>query len=270
MSIGNTRKKTTWSYSRTTCFGNCKYEYYLNYIVKDYELYPPEGNYYADVGKLVHEILAMYFQGELSKDDVYQYFISYYDDYIENKVSPKIMDKTYFNIADYFANFDIDWINNYEILGAEVEERFKVGKYNFVGYIDLLLRDKRDNKLVVLDHKSSSYPFMLNGEVKANSKESFEKYKKQMYLYCHAVHERTGEWPKEMTWNHYKDGGRLATIPFIMSEYKEIMKWFKESLAEIEAEEDFPANLNYFYCNNLCKFRKSCEYKELGGGRNLS
>ena len=107
---------------------------------------------------------------------------------------------------------------------------------------------------------------MLNGEVKANSKESFEKYKKQMYLYCHAVHERTGEWPKEMTWNHYKDGGRLATIPFIMSEYKEIMKWFKESLAEIEAEEVFPANLNYFYCNNLCKFRKSCEYKEFGGG----
>lgn len=49
--------KMRWSYSRLTSFEHCKYEFYLNYIVNDDEEYLSEGNFYAEVGSFVHEIL---------------------------------------------------------------------------------------------------------------------------------------------------------------------------------------------------------------------
>ena len=54
-------QKERWSYSRTACFANCKYEYYLKYILKDDEMYLPEGNYYSEVGSFMHDILAKIF-----------------------------------------------------------------------------------------------------------------------------------------------------------------------------------------------------------------
>ena len=90
---------------------------------------------------------------------------------------------------------------------------------------------------------------------------SFESYKKQMYLYCHAIHQAYGEFPKEITWNHFKDGGQFATIPFIQSEYEEAMKWFKDTIKTIEIEEAFEPSEDFFYCSNLCNFRHSCEYR---------
>lgn len=253
--------KKPYSYSRVTSFGHCKYEFYLDYIINDNKQYLSEGNYYAEVGSFVHEILAMIFNGELDVDDAAQYFIDHYEDNVFYKVKQSTMDKTFELIADYFANLDLDWLKDYDILGVELEKKFTVGKYKFIGFIDLLLRDKRDGKIVVLDHKSSEYPFKKNGEIKKKSQQSFESYKRQMYLYCHAVHQSCGEFPKEITWNHFKDGGQFATIPFIQSEYDEAIKWFQDMIGVIEVEEDFAPSEDFFYCFNLCNFRNSCEYK---------
>ena len=120
-------------------------------------------------------------------------------------------------------------------------------------------------KIVVIDNKSSEYPFRLDGKVKAKSKQSFENYKKQMYLYSYAVMEKYGEFPKEITWNHFKDGGKFATIPFIKAEYDEAVKWFVDTIHNIEKEQNFEPNEDFFYCHNLCNFRHSCEYVKTGG-----
>ena len=167
-SQGNDRK-TRWSYSRATCFGHCKYEFYLDYIINDDNQYLSEGNFYAEVGSYVHEILAMVFKGELKVEDALQYYIDNYDNYVCYKVKKSTMEKSYETIADYFASLDIEWLKDYEILGVELEQRFTVDGYDFIGFIDLLLRDKRDGKIVVLDHKSSEYPFKKNGEIKKKS-----------------------------------------------------------------------------------------------------
>lgn len=252
--------KVRWSYSRATCFGHCKYEFYLNYIINDDEKYLSEGNYYAEIGSYVHGILEKIFKGELKVEDALQYYLDNYKDNVFYKVKQSTMDKTYALLADYFAELDISWIEDYEIIGVELKTEFKLDNYDFIGYIDLLLRDKRDGKIVVLDHKSTEYPFKRNGELKKKSLHSFEQYKKQMYLYCYAVHQIYGEYPKEMTWNHFKDGGKFATIPFIKKEYDEVMQWFRDTLAIIEKEEEFKPSEDFFYCSTLCNFRKSCEY----------
>lgn len=166
-------------------------------------------------------------------------------------------------LADYFASLDIDWLKDYEILGVEKEVKFKLDEYDFIGYIDLLLRDRRDNKIIIIDHKSSEYPFKQNGEVKKNSLQGFELYKKQMYLYCHAVYQMYGEFPKEITWNHFKDDGKFATIQFSKDDYDKTIKWFMDTLKIIESENEYEPTQDYFYCHNLCNFRSSCEYKNM-------
>lgn len=260
-STSNGKPITRWSYSRTTCFCHCKYEFYLNYVINDDEQYLSESNYYAEIGSYVHEILAKIFSNELKVEDSLDYFIEHYDDYVFYKVRKSTMDKTFGLIADYFASLDIDWLKDYEILGVELETNFKLDNYDFIGFIDLLLRDKRDGKIIVIDHKSSEYPFTSNGKVKKNSQNSFDLYKKQMYLYCHAINQIYGEYPKEITWNHFKDGGKFATIPFVKDEYDETIKWFRNTLKTIEKEKDYEPSEDFFYCNNLCNFRNSCEYK---------
>ena len=251
-----------WSYSRLSSFGNCKYEFYLNYIVNDDDEYLAEGNFYAENGSFVHEILAKIFNGELAVEDAAQYYIDNYDDNVFYKVKQSTMDKTFELCANYFAEVDFNWLKDYEILGIEMKNTFEIGEYEFIAYIDLLLRDKRDGKIVVMDHKSTEYPFKVNGGIKKNSEHSFNSYKKQMYLYCYAVKQKYGEFPKEITWNHFKEGGKFATIPFNEDEYNETIDWFKNTIHEAEKEENFEATLDYFYCKNLCSFRNCCEYSK--------
>lgn len=254
--------KMCWSYSRLTTFEHCKYEFYLNYIVNDDEKYLSEGNFYAEVGNFVHEILAEIFNGKLTPDEASQYYIDNFDNNVFYKTRQSVMDKSFESCADYFSSVDFSWLNDYEIFGVEREVKTKIEGYNFIGYIDLLLRDKRDGGIVILDNKSSKYPFKNNGEIKSKLKQNFESYKKQLYLYSYAVKEEYDEFPKELKWNHFKDDGKISTIPFDTNEYEDTIKWFVKIISNIENEADYEPTQNYFYCNNLCNFRSSCEYKE--------
>lgn len=252
--------KMRWSYSRLTSFEHCKYEFYLNYIINDNDQYLSESNFYAEVGSFVHEILATIFNGELTPNEASQYYIDNFKKNVCHEVQKTIMDKTFETCADYFANADFSWLKDYEILGVEKKVEFQLEKYDFVGYIDLLLRDKRDSKIVIVDHKSSVYPFNGKGEICYRARETFPKYKMQMYLYSYSVMKIYGEFPKEITWNHFKCGGKFATIPFKKDEYDAAVKWFVDTIHNIERENDYGATLDYFYCTNICNFRNSCEY----------
>ena len=252
--------KMRWSYSRLSNFDTCKYGFYLNYIINNDEEYLSEGNFYAETGSFMHEILAMIFSGTMSPDDALQYYIENFDENVFYEVKPSTREKTYELCADYLGSGDFSWIDNYEVLGVEQEIEFEINGYKFVCYIDLLLRDKKDSGIVVLDHKSAPYPFKKNGEVKKNSEKSFNHYKKQMYIYCYAIYQKYGEFPKEITWNHFKDMGKFATIPFKKGEYDDTMKWLEDTIHIIESEESFDPTLDYFFCKNLCNFRASCEY----------
>ena len=257
--------KMCWSYSRLTSFGHCKYEFYLNYIINDDEQYLSEGNFFAESGSFVHEILAKVFSGEMTPDEAHQYFLDNFEDNICYKLKKKeTMQKTFELCSDYFAALDLSWLDKYEILGVELKIKFKIAGYEFISFIDLLLKDKETGEIIVVDHKSAPYPFKQNGEVKKNSQHSFDTYKKQMYLYSFAVLQKFGQLPTELWWNHFKDGGKIAKIKFDPNEYDETVKWFADTIHEIEEETEYPPSTDYFYCHNLCNFRASCEYVSKG------
>ena len=41
-------------------------------------------------------------------------------------------------------------------------------------------------------------------------------------------------------------------------------KWVSDLVGEIHNEENFCPHIDYFYCENLCGFRNSCDYKTMG------
>lgn len=249
-----------WSYSRVTCYDHCPYAFYLKYIIDDDEQYLAEGNYYAEVGGYVHSILEKIFNDELCVDDASQYFVDHFDENVFYEARQSAMDKTYEACADYFASVDFEWLKDYEILGVEKEINIDINEYKFIGYIDLLLRSKDTKEIYIIDHKSSAYPFKKDGKsILKKSEDDFAKYRRQMYLYCKYVYDEYGEYPTWIVWNHFKDQ-KIAKIPFVKDDYDESLFWFENVIHDIEQDESFEENVEFFYCTQLCEFRGTCEY----------
>lgn len=252
--------KMQWSYSRVSCYNHCPYEFYLKYIINDDNEYLAEGNFYAENGSFVHSILEKIFNGELTLDESCSYYVINFDDNVLYTAPKRIMENAYEACADYFATVDFDWLKDYEILGIEKEINMNILGYEFIGYIDLLLRHRKTKEIVVVDHKSSVYPFKKDGKsLLKKAEDDFAKYKKQMYLYCKAVYDEYGVYPKWIVWNHFKDQ-KIAKIEFVKEECDEAIQWFADTIHKIEQDEDFEANVEFFYCTQLCDFRNSCEY----------
>lgn len=250
-----------WSYSRLSAYEHCKYEFYLQYIIADDNEYLSEGNFYAESGSYVHDILAQILNHELTIEDAPIYYVDNFDDNVFYRTRKSIMDSTFEKCANYFADESFDWIQDYEIVGVEQNVNFTINGYKFTGFIDVLLKDK-DGNFVIMDHKSSEYPLKKDGKVKKKSEKQFAEYKRQLYLYAYAVYELYGKFPTKLAWNHFKDGGQIAIIPFEEDEFEATKSWALDTISQIEKEEKWEENQDFFYCHNLCNFRASCEYNE--------
>ena len=257
--------KMRWSYSRLCTFEQCRYAFYLKYIINDPDLYLDEGNYYAEVGSFCHSILEKIFNGEISPEEASEYYYQHFDENVLYTVKPSIMEKTYEICANYFADFSLDWLKGYKVIGAEKKVETTINGHNFLGFIDLLIEDEKTGDLIIVDHKSAAYPFKKDGKsVLKKSEKTFSSYKKQMYLYAYAVYKEYGKYPTEIWWNHFKDN-KIAKIKFDMNDYEEAIAWLETTIDEIKNEEEFSESAEFFYCSNICEYRNCCEYREFGG-----
>lgn len=253
-------KNMVWSYSRISAFAQCKYSFYLKYIIGDDELYLAEGNYYAELGSFMHAILEKIFKNELQLESAVDYFAEHYDENVLYTASESTMTKSYEACIYFLENLDLSELDKYEILGVEKEFTITSRGHNFKGFIDLLLRNKETGEIVLVDHKSAKYPLSKKtGKVLKSSEEVFESYKHQMYLYSNAIKQEYGAFPSYIAWNHFKEN-EVSVIHFDQKEYKKAMTWFFRMINSIEKEQDFTENVDWFYCSNLCDFRASCEY----------
>jgi len=260
-----------WSFSRLNSYYHCPYEWKLKYLYGMYGI----GSAMAQHGGFVHKIHELYFKGQL---DLFDLPIYYEDHYAENVTLPfpgnkyvDLADKYYQQGLEYFENFDWD-LSGYEILGVEKEVQFTYQGYQFVGFIDLLLRDKKDGKLIILDHKSSALKILKSGKISKTGQEHFEEFKKQLYLYSHAVIAEYGKGSvKSLKWNLFRVG-TFYEIPWKKEEYEESMKWAVDTIHLIESDTEWnevadmtvatiDSKCPPFYCMNLCSQRETCPYK---------
>lgn len=255
--------KMVFSFSRCHSFENCKYEWYLNYLLRDSEgnrIYENEQNFYAAFGHFCHEILEKILKKEMTEQEGFEYYKKHFEENMsEFYVADSTMDKYYFFGYNYFENLSFDWLKNYDVLGVELECCFEINGIQFIGYIDLLIRDKKTGDIIVIDHKSGEYPLGKKGKVLKRKESDYDSYKKQLYLYCRQVYNDYGVYPKKIVWNYFRDSQWLE-LPFVYEEYEDTEKWILGLVEEIHKEENFAPTMNHFYCHNLCGFRNSCDY----------
>lgn len=256
-------KEMTWSFSRVNGFGQCKYYWYLNYLEKREK----EDNVYSLFGKFGHKILEMYANDELTKKEM----VFYYKEYFKDEVSDKMVDiseekiQKYYELGlSYFENCDLV-LTGYDILGVELECHYDIDGISFIGFIDLLLRDKETGDIFIIDHKSSEFPLGKKGGILKKKEKDYMDYKRQLYLYAQPVYDMYGVYPKEIQWNYFKERKWLK-LPFVLEEFEEAKKWAIDTIKVIYEEDEFIQTEDYFYCRNLCNFRGSCEYRKLKGG----
>ena len=246
----------TWSYSRIHQYEQCPYGFYLNKLDCT-EI--DEGNFYAESGSFLHEVNAKLFDGTLKIDDAIDYYIENYGNNVVYTAKQSTMDKKYNQGIDYLAAFDCEKLKDYEILGVEKKVLFEIDGYKFIGFIDLLLRNKHTKKILLVDHKSLDHFMKKDGTPLKNQLPHFEAYSKQMYLYSKAIYEEYGEYPDRIIWNHFFDQ-QVTDIPFNKDDYDNALKWAVDIIHKVYKDKKFNANQSYMMCKVLCGYRNCCCY----------
>lgn len=247
-----------WSFSRLQSYRTCPYSWYLQYIKKA----KGKQNAFAEYGTLVHETLEKYSKGELLDFMLADYYKENFDKVITYNFPPnKYVDlrQSYFEKGiNYLENFQ--GFNTYkEILGVEKEVKFNIGKYKFIGYIDLLVKDENDN-LQVIDHKSHNLKPRSNRKKTTKGDEELNCFLRQLYLYSVPLKPEYNKYPAYLNFNVFRQGLWIHE-EFKEEKLEEAKKWAIDTIEEIKNAETFPAYYDDFFCNQLCNFRNICGYK---------
>lgn len=248
-----------WSFSRLNSFYTCPYEFYLHYV----QCNKGVNNFFGQFGSFIHKILEMYAKNEISLFEISQYYEeNFWMEVTEDAPPNKYVDikQSYYEKGlEYLDNIDLV-LDKYEILGVEKEVNFTIGNYKMIGYIDLLLKEKDTERIIILDHKSASLKYKKNGEISKTDIQKFLEFKRQLYLYSMPVIKEYGK-VDYLEWNMFKDRKHIK-IDWIEEEYNEAIKWAYDTVKLIEQENTWFPNPNYYYCNYLCGQRvNACEYK---------
>lgn len=245
-----------WSFSRLNSFYNCKKEWKMHYI----DCEESRDNAFSQFGTLVHVGNEKYEKGELSLFDVVDWYKEHFDEYVTERFpynAYKDLRESYYQAGlSYFENIDL-MLEKYDILGIEKRVEFKIGKVPFIGYIDLLLRDKETKEITILDHKSASLKLLKSGKISKTDEAHFLEFKRQLYLYSKAVKEQYKR-VDYLQWNMFRDQ-RQIVIPWNKDEYEEAIKWAKDTLKAIKTEAEWEEKYDRFYCDYMCGMRDHCE-----------
>ena len=232
-----------WSFSRLNGFKSCGYCWFENYANGRRD---GTQNAFAEYGLMMHEILEGLDKGELMLWDIlplYEEEFQKVGRFPSNKYVV-LRDRYYQQGIEYLSNYKHD--DRYEVVSVEENVNVNIKGYQFTGYIDKLMKDKKDGKYIVLDHKSKS---------KFKNPKEQKEYARQLYLYGYAVKQIYGEYPKKLIFNMFRVGD-VIEIDFNLDDMNEAIQWMVDTIDEIKECEIFPVIDDYFFGNELCNFRE--------------
>ena len=256
--MGSIDKKHVYSYSQLEQFDQCPYSFYLQRIEEGNKEMLLE-NSFAQQGTLIHNIIDRWAKGQITKEQMPDEYVSRYPDEVDNNWPPMLASKgyaskTYDQGLDYLINFDE--FKGFEVLDSEVSFNVKFADRNFVGIIDMILKDKQSGELIVLDHKSKSFSSF--------KKEENNMYRQQL-LYSKCIKKRYRKWPDRLMFNLFKENMKVER-PFNELQYKHTEDWARDIVAKIETFDMFDwyetkkgaESGKDFFCNYICQCRGLC------------
>lgn len=251
--------KRVWSYTTLDLYYKCPYAFSMKVL----EGIKGDTNAAAEIGSYGHKLFEEILTGKLTISDALTDCVENFDDHVTAEISEASYDKKYTALCQYLSDVDENLLFPFDILGVEQRVNWKIGKYKFIGFLDLVLCHKETGELWLVDHKSSPHFLKKDGTPLVSTKPQFESYKRQMYLYADAMQKTYGEYPKWIVWNHFLDDGKLTKIPFKQEELDETLAWVDETLKAIYADKEFLPKWDYARCKMLCDYRNGyCEYSE--------
>ncbi len=253
-----------WSFSRLSCFERCPYAFYLQYIKKTDQ----SQNAFAEYGTFCHDLLERYFKGELM---IFELLGEYEDKFTQNVIHD-FPPNAYVDLAEsyfeqgkeYFINFN--GLPQYKILEVEKEVKFNIDKYKFIGYIDLVVENKK-GEVEIIDHKSKdlSKPQKSKWDnINTRRKLELYKYLRQLYIYSIPIVEKEGIVPEYLNFNCFRKRTKSGKnnwiqVPFDMDDYKESKQWALNIINDIYNDENMKNTYNNdWFCNMLCGVKEYC------------
>lgn len=242
----------SWSYSRISSFDQCPRMFKLIYLKCE----DCVDNAFAQWGSLGHSILERYFSQKANLWDLAQLYKKEYSTAVTERFPYSRLEDSYYNRGlEYFESFSGELADEKEILMVEDRYTATLSGVPVVGIVDLVVRNS--SGLVICDHKSRG---------KWKSKDERRRYLRQLNLYSIYIHEKYGEWPKELWFNKFREGC-VDREPFSEIKMQTDKDWFMQSIDKIYKTKDFVAKPDRFFCDHLCSVREFCEHSEsfIGG-----
>lgn len=130
----------------------------------------------------------------------------------------------------------------------------------FTGVVDFL-GESVNGELFLVDNKSRELK-ERSGRAKPTAKDQeLDDMLRQLYLYSIPVFDEFGRYPDWLCFNCFRSGVFIKE-QFDIEKFEEAKRWALNLIEEIEREEDFDPNPNYFFCKWLCGVNDKCEYYE--------
>lgn len=255
----------TWSFSSVNSYENCPKCFYLSYLQD-----PPlekDQNAFAQWGSHGHSLFERYVNGELELYEMGEAYEKEYDDKVTMRFPPnKYVDlnESYHDKGkEYFENWD-GFPDSWELVESEREIHLDIGGNTFIGFIDLIVKDKNTGRYIVVDHKSKS---------KFKNEEERDEYARQLYLYALYIKAEYGEFPSHLIFNMFR-ANDVVSIDFDEKSLENAVKWFVTTIEKIKKDDKFLDKIaieykkkgkplkgykkDDFFCSNLCSVRSWC------------
>lgn len=250
-----------WSYTKLQTYEECPQAFYRHYVLGEHG----QDNAYAQWGILMHNILERNSKGELPLADM----ISEYDQRFPLEVTEDFLQfrwdvdprEEYYKAGVGFL-FNYDGIpQGYTNVECESVIQTTIANKPFIGRLDLLLRNNKTGKLMLLDYKSKK---------SFRSKAEEARQLRQLYLYSKFVKERYGEAPDKLAFLLIRSN-TISEHVYDEAAYKEAVNWAEgvidkaehDIFWEFDADRRRDRGLRSLSgrCNITCEFRFDCEAK---------
>ena len=259
----------TWSFSRLSSYAQCPNQWYLHYLMEE----PEEEQFYASYGSFCHELIARYYTGELTSDELLPEFLQGFCNRVQGLRPSREIEQKYLDQgAFYFEHFEPFPLSTLEV---EREIELDIDGLKFTGIIDYLGQTLQESNadsppaLILIDHKSADIkPYSKRHQTKPTKTDmELDEKLRQLYLYAIWVHEEYSRWPSELWFNCFRTG-KIIKEQFDIQKAREAKDWVKRQVERIYKEDLFLPTDDFYYCKWVCGQHNNCElYEEEYMGR---
>ena len=204
----------------------------------------------------MHEVLEQFYLKKLSRDGAISLYLSDFKTRVTGEAPSPSVYTSFFSSG--LTSLECLCSPSGEVLAVEKFFRFRIDRYPFIGYVDLIVKAE-DGTIEIWDHKSHPLKARSGRQTPTKTDQELDEYLRQLYLYAIPVCKKYGVNPARLVFNCYRKGTLIKEV-FRPERLEEAKQWAVGRIEAIKESKLFPPNIEYFGCRYLCSVSDHCEY----------